>query len=222
MVKVKKWKFPGVFTDGKDLLTRNMVPGDAVYGEELVEYKGDEYRVWNPNRSKGCAMLKKGSFAFPLKENSYVLYLGAANGTTASHFSDIARDGIVFCVEFSKRSFFDLAEVSLKRTNMVPILADATKPGSYQVIVGKVDVIYQDVSQRDQAGIFISNTKVFLGSEGSGILMVKSRSIDVTARPKDIFHRVEKELSENGLEILENIPLKPYEKDHAALVVRKR
>jgi fibrillarin-like pre-rRNA processing protein len=222
MVRIKKWKLPGIFTDGNGLLTKNMVPGKAVYGEELVEFEGIEYRLWNPKRSKGCTMLKKGSRAFPLKEDSKILYLGAANGTTASHFSDIAKDGMVFCVEFSRRSFFDLADVCEERTNMVPILADATKPGSYQAIVGKMDIVYQDVSQRDQAGIFLTNINVFLQSHGMGVLMVKSRSIDVTARPQDIFERVEKKLVDGGLEILENIPLKPFEKDHAAIVVRKR
>ena len=222
MVKVKKWKFPGIFSDGTNLLTRNMVPGKAVYGEELIEFEGNEYRVWNPKRSKACAMLKKGSRRFPLREDSRILYLGAANGTTASHFSDIVRDGMVFCVEFSKRAFFDLADVCQERTNMVPILADATKPGSYQAIVGKVDVIYQDISQRDQSGIFLGNARIFLRAQESGVLMVKARSIDVTANPKDIFKMVERELVEGDLEVLENIPLKPFEKDHAALVVRKR
>jgi fibrillarin-like pre-rRNA processing protein len=222
MVRIKKWKLPGIFTDGEFLLTKNMVPKKAVYGEELVEYEGEEYRKWNPKRSKACAMLKKGSRAFPLKEDSKVLYLGAANGTTASHFSDITCDGMVFCIEFSKKAFFDLADVCQLRTNMVPILADATKPASYQAIVGKVDVVYQDVSQRDQGGIFLENTNVFLGSGGMGVLMVKARSIDVTAKPTDIFKRVEKELVDGGLAVLENIPLKPFEKDHSALVVRKR
>ena len=222
MVTIKKWKFPGVFTDGNALLTKNLVPKADVYGEELIEFGEEEFRVWNPKRSKACSMLKKGSRYFPLKEDSKVLYLGAANGTTASHFSDIAYEGMIFCIEFSKRAFFDLMDVCEIRKNMVPILADATKPRSYAGIVGKVDLVYQDVSQRDQGGIFLENVNRFLRSSGFGILMVKARSIDVTARPKDIFNKVEKELRRSGLDILENILLKPFEKDHAALVVRKR
>jgi fibrillarin-like pre-rRNA processing protein len=222
MVTIKKWKFPGIYSDGNNLLTRNLAPSHDVYGEELVEFGEDEFRVWNPKRSKACSMLKKGSRHFPLKEDSQVLYLGAANGTTASHFSDIAYNGMVFCIEFSKRAFYDLVDVCEMRKNMVPILADATKPRSYTGIVGKVDVVYQDVSQRDQGGIFLENVNRFLRASGFGILMVKSRSIDVTARPKDIFNRLEKKLEDGGLEVLESIPLKPFEKDHAALVVRKR
>lgn len=222
MVTIKKWKFPGIFSDGSDLYTKNLAPSHDVYGEELIEYQGDEYRVWNPKRSKPCAMMKKGSRHFPLKESSRVLYLGAANGTTASHFSDIAYKGLIFCIEFSKRSFYDLVDVCELRKNMVPILADATKPSSYSAIVGKVDVVYQDVSQRDQGGIFCENVNMFLKEGGFGILMVKARSVDVVAKPKVIFEKVEKELQNAGLTVLENLPLKPFEKDHAALVVRNR
>jgi len=132
--KLKNWEFPGIFTDGKNLLTKNLSPSIQVYGEELIEYEGDEYRTWNPKRSKAAAMLRKGISFFPIKKDSRVLYLGAANGTTASHLSDIAFKGTVFCVEFSKRAFHDLASVCRERKNMMPLLADARKPGSYRAL----------------------------------------------------------------------------------------
>ena len=50
--------------------------------------------------------------------------------------------------------------------------------------------------------------------------MVKARSMDVTAEPNAIFRRVEGELREKSLEILESLSLGPYEKDHAAIVVK--
>ncbi|MEE9150789.1 MAG: fibrillarin-like rRNA/tRNA 2'-O-methyltransferase, partial [Thermoplasmata archaeon] len=62
----------------------------------------------------------------------------------------------------------------------------------------------------------------FLKPQGFGILMVKARSVDVTAKPKDIFRKAERGLKEEGLKVLESVILKPYEKDHAAIVVRKR
>ena len=218
---VRNWKFPGVFTDGERLLTRNLAPSFRVYGEELIEQEGEEYRTWNPKRSKAAAMLRRGVSLFPIEEDLRILYLGAANGTTASHMSDIACKGVVFCVEFSKRTFHDLARVCQKRKNMIPILADAGKPASYRAVVGKVDIVYQDIAQRDQTRIFLMNVEHFLKKEGFGILMVKARSIDVTARPKDIFERAQKELEEGGYQVLESTPLSPFEKDHAAVVVKK-
>lgn len=221
MVGIKKSKFPGVYSDGKRILTKNLVQSYQVYGEELILWEGEEYRVWNPRRSKACAMIRKGCKFFPIHENSQILYLGAANGTTPSHLSDIATKGMLYCVEFSKRVFRDLIEVCEKRKNMVPILADANKPEMYISIVSKVDLVYQDVSQRNQTEIFLKNVKNLLKAQGFGILMVKARSVDVTARPKDIFKETERELKENNLKVLESVLLKPYEKDHAAIIVKK-
>lgn len=221
MKEIREWKFPGVFTDSERLLTENLTPTHQVYGEELIAWEDREYRVWNPKRSKACAMLKKGAKNFPFHKDSKILYLGAASGTTASHISDIACQGILFCVEFSKRSFSDLVYLCEMRKNMMPIFADANKPSLYKEVVGKVDLVYQDISQRDQTKIFIKNIDSFLSPKGFGILMVKARSIDVTAKPKDIFVKAEKELKKNNLKILEHILLKPYEKDHTAIVVKR-
>ena len=30
----------------------NLVKGNNVYGEKLVKYEGEEYRIWDPFRSK--------------------------------------------------------------------------------------------------------------------------------------------------------------------------
>ena len=69
--------------------------------------------------------------------------------------------------------------------------------------------------------MFVENLRSFLKPQGFGILMVKARSIDVTAKPKDIFRESERELKGEGYEVLESVSLKPYEKDHAAIVIKK-
>ncbi|HEX2021954.1 MAG TPA: fibrillarin-like rRNA/tRNA 2'-O-methyltransferase, partial [Candidatus Thermoplasmatota archaeon] len=76
------------FDDGR-VLTRNLAPGQRVYDEELHTVDGHEFRTWNPTRSKLGAYLLKGGRNFPLRAGSRVLYLGAANGTTPSHVSDV-------------------------------------------------------------------------------------------------------------------------------------
>ncbi|MDL5501903.1 MAG: fibrillarin-like rRNA/tRNA 2'-O-methyltransferase, partial [Candidatus Methanoperedens sp.] len=73
------------------------------------------------------------------------------------HVSDVVSNGTVLAVEFSPRAVKDLINVSTSRINLVPILADAKNPKSYQNMVPEVDVIYQDVAQKDQAGIAIRN-----------------------------------------------------------------
>ena len=82
-----------------------------------------------------------------IKPGSKVLYLGAASGTTVSHVSDIVGpSGIVYAVEFSARSGRDLVNMSKKRTNVVPIVADARKPWEYRILVGMVDCVFADVA----------------------------------------------------------------------------
>lgn len=88
----------GVFiAKGKDhmLVTKNLVPGDSVYGEKRISIDGGvegtktEYRVWNPFRSKLAAGVLGGLDNIFIKPGAKVLYLGAASGTSVSHVADI-------------------------------------------------------------------------------------------------------------------------------------
>lgn len=209
--------FPGVFTDGEMLLTCNTVPHDRVYGERLYDQDGIEYREWVASRSKLAAYLRKGGRTFPFKSDSKVLYLGAASGTTSSHVADIACNGSVYCVEFSPRSFRDLVTVCEKRKNMVPILADATRPEEYSFIVEGPNILYQDIAQKGQSTIFLKNMREF--GIKTGLLVVKARSEDVTRDPHHIFKEVEEQLLKAGCNVREVIDLEPFEKDHAMLAV---
>ncbi len=211
---------PGVFTDGRTFYTENLVPGLSVYGEKLVAVGSREFRAWSPRRSKLAALLLRDFDHYPFEEDSTVLYLGAATGTTASHISDIVRRGTVYCVEIARQAFQKLLLLSDRRQNVVPILADARNPEAYRDIVGEVDVIYQDVAQRDQAKIFMKNVKLTRTS-AIGVLIVKSRSVDVAADPEKIFGRELAVLKGGGMTILSIVPLEPYQEDHAAFIVRR-
>ena len=48
-----------------------------------------DYRIWNAFRSKLAACVLNGIESIYIKPGAKVLYLGAANGTTVSHVSDI-------------------------------------------------------------------------------------------------------------------------------------
>jgi len=91
-------RHPGVFiAKGKDhmLVTKNLVPGESVYGEKRISVEGGvdgtkvEYRVWNPFRSKLAAGVLGGLDDIYIKPGKKVLYLGAASGTSVSHVADI-------------------------------------------------------------------------------------------------------------------------------------
>ncbi len=201
---------------GKQIYTINAVPGRRVYGERIVKEGGKEYRSWNPYRSKMAAAILKGLKNMPIRKNSYILYLGVANGTTASHFSDIATEGIIYGVEVSFKAMRDFVEICRERNNLIPIMADANKTWMYEEIVDNVDVLYQDIAQRNQIEIFLKNMDKF--NARNGVIMVKARSIDISIKPDKIFSMVKKEIGKH-YDIAEAIKLSPYAKDHIAIFI---
>jgi fibrillarin-like pre-rRNA processing protein len=219
-IRIRETKFKGVFTDSDRLFTKNMLPTSRVYGERLYLQGEAEYREWMPSRSKLAAHLKLGGKFFPFSEDTRVLYLGAASGTTASHVSDIVTNGAVYCVEISPRSFRDLVVLCEKRKNMVPILADATRPEDYKLMVENVQTVYQDVAQKNQTSILVRNMKAF-GAD-SGMIAIKARSEDVTKSPERVFREAESSLKMQGFKVVEVVPLEPFEKDHAMIAVERK
>jgi fibrillarin-like pre-rRNA processing protein len=210
---------PGIYllvVEGKQrLATKPLVPR-PVYGERI--WQG--YRLWNPHRSKLAAWLLKGGLPeMDLAPSAKMLYLGAATGTTVSHCSDILRDGLVYAVEFSARSIAELLLLCEARKNIIPILADASFPEGYCMLLEPVEIVYQDVAQRNQAEIAALNCERYLKPGGTLLLMIKARSIDVRAPPEELVSREVERLQ--GLEILAIRDLRPYYLDHWAVVARK-
>ncbi len=217
-----KNNFFWVKVDGQEkLATENLVAGNQVYKEKLVNKKGIEYRVWDPFRSKLAAVIMKGLEIFPFKEKYKVLYLGVSTGTTISHISDIVGPGgIIFGIEHSSRVARDfLDRVASYRKNIIPIMQDARQPQQYFSVFGKVDVVYVDIAQPDQTEIAIANCKMYLKNQGYLFLVIKTRSIDVTQAPRKIIANEKKKLQTN-FELEQVIDLMPYDKDHALVIAK--
>lgn len=210
----------GIVRDRKHLYT--VVPskfeGKSLYGEKIVRSEKGVLRSWNPYRSKLAAAILKG-IKLDISSDAHILYLGAGAGTTVSHLSDLAYNGAIYAVEFSAFAMKKLIEICRKRNNIIPIFADASRPESYGHYIDRVDLIYQDISQRNQVDIFIGNCDSFLRKECKAILMVKAKSIDVTADPKEVYMKVAKQLKMKGYNIIESKKLDPYAKDHSLFVV---
>jgi fibrillarin-like pre-rRNA processing protein len=205
------------------LATKNLTPRRQVYGERLIRYEGVEYRVWDAFRSKLAAAILKGIRTVPIKPNHKVLYLGAASGTTASHVSDIVGEkGHVYCVEFASRSIRELVNnVCAYRLNMAPLLEDARFPEKYAMFIGaKVDDIYCDIAQPEQAKILADNADLFLKESGWIMLAVKAQSIDVTKEPSEVYKREVKVLEKRGFRVEEVVHLEPYDKAHAMVIAQ--
>lgn len=209
---------PGIYQKGDKIFTRALST-ESVYGEKFIEENGERFREWNPNRSKVGAGVKKG-VKLDVSRDSEVLYLGAASGTTVSHFSDILAEGFIFAVEYSDTVIRDLVHVSEDRKNIAPILGNARNPEEYEDLVdGKVDVVFQDISQKDQAEIFIRNAEKYLDQNGTALIAVKAQSISSSRNPEEVFEEVKEKLS-GKFDFLEETLLDPYETDHLFLKMK--
>ncbi|BCR86574.1 rRNA 2'-O-methyltransferase fibrillarin family protein [Aspergillus chevalieri] len=227
-VIVEPHRHGGIFVarGGKEdlLVTKNLTPGEAVYGEKriAVETPADdgaitktEYRVWNPFRSKLAAGVLGGLDDIYMRPGSKVLYLGSASGTSVSHVADIVGPtGNVYAVEFSHRSGRDLIGMATHRTNVIPIVEDARHPLRYRMLVPMVDCIFADVAQPDQARIVGLNAHMFLKEEGGVIVSVKANCIDSTAKPEVVFAREVQKMREERIKPREQLTLEPFERDH--------
>ncbi|MFP4038240.1 MAG: fibrillarin-like rRNA/tRNA 2'-O-methyltransferase [Candidatus Nanohaloarchaea archaeon] len=210
---------PGVFSREGLIYTRNADPGRSVYGENLVEFEGVEYRRWIGKRSKVGAAIQKG-METGLEPDMNVLYLGAASGTTVSHFSDILTSGIIVGVEYSDTVIKNLVKLAERRKNIAPVLGNARNPGEYSSYLEKYDYVFQDISQKDQASIFLKNCDFYLKNGGTGLLSVKARSISDSRPEEEIFGDVKDKVSES-YSIVDETRLEPYEEDHLVLKVER-
>jgi fibrillarin-like pre-rRNA processing protein len=180
--------------------------------------------VWDAFRSKLAAVILKGVQTIPITSGNRVLYLGAASGTTPSHVSDIVgEEGHVYCVEFASRSIRELINnVAAFRHNLSPFLEDARFPEKYAMFIpGKVDCIYCDIAQPEQAKILADNADVFLKANGWVMLAVKAQSIDVTKDPLAVYKQEAKVLKNRSFNVKEIVRLEPYDKAHAMIVAQR-
>ncbi len=219
-MSVQATKYSGIFEVWKGskklLLTKNLTPGRSFFREYLFQ-DNEEYREWDPKRSKIAAAVVKKINILGLREGDKVLYLGAAHGYTASFVSDIVKEkGFVYCLDFAPRVVRDLYFVCEERKNMAPLLADASKPELYKSRIEMVDIIVQDIAQKLQVEILFKNLQ-FLKPRGYILLSVKARSIDVTRKPAQLFKEVEEKLL-TKLKVLDKKDLSPLEKDHMLFV----
>jgi fibrillarin-like pre-rRNA processing protein len=208
----------GIYEQNDTIYTLNANPGENVYGEPLIDVNHEEYRKWEPKRSKAGAAVKKG-VELGLDRDDIVLYLGAASGTTVSHFADIVMEGLVVGVEYSDTVARKLVRLAEKRENIAPVLGDARNPEGYEHLIEEADVVFQDISQRDQPEIFLKNVEKYLKDDGVALLAVKAKSISDSRDPEDIYSEVKEKFTEK-LEIIEETTLDPYETDHLFLKMK--
>ena len=220
------------------LTTRNLIRGNKFYNEKIVFSNDQEYRVWTPYRSRLAAAILNGIEILPIIEKSRVLYLGTSEVITLSHISDIiGTEGVVYVVEHSQENAKELIEKLVpKRDNIKPIIMDMAKPSQYEIIDGKVDVVYVDVEQSKEVEIALLNCKIHLRVGGYLLFMVKTRSVDQYQGKKFIINdkmelvntieeiNAKKYTTTNSLkvnfEIIQQINLTDFFKEYSLIVAK--
>ena len=210
-----------VYQDGRMLYTKNSTPGHTFFNERLVKQDADEFREWDPRRSKLGAAIATGCKNVFIRNTSTVLYLGAAHGYTVSFLSDMVNKGFIFALDMAPRVVRDLYFVAQERQNIAPILADAAHPEQYLRGVSQVDIVFQDIAQKQQAEIFMKNMDMFLAPGGYGLIAIKARSIDVTKKPSVIFQDVRR-MIDKKYPVVDFKVLEPFQKDHCFIICKKR
>ena len=207
---------------GKRIYTKSILPGKVFFDERTIKEKGEEYREFDPKRSKLAAMIMKGCTNMGIRKNDVVLYLGCSHGYTPSFISDIVgKEGLIFGIDPAPRVMRDFVFLAEERKNLVPILADANHPEQYLERVSGVDIVYQDIAQRNQADIFIRNCQLYLKKGGYGLLAVKARSIDIKRQPKQLFTEIRNEL-DKIFTVIDYKILDPFELDHCMIIIKSK
>jgi fibrillarin-like pre-rRNA processing protein len=205
--------------------TKSLYPEFRGFEETIIKKDGVTYREVEPDRSKLFAGVAKGISQIGMREGSNVLYLGASHGYTPSFVSDVVGEhGKVLCIDVAPRVVRDLYFLCEKRKNMAPLLSDCRHPELYKEFVpSPVDVVFQDIAQKDQVSIFLKNCRAYLKVGGFGVLAIKARSIDVTKKPAEIFKIAGKELDmARDFVVVDKRELAPFEQDHMLFVVKKK
>ncbi|EDV49302.1 rRNA/tRNA 2'-O-methyltransferase fibrillarin-like protein 1 [Drosophila erecta] len=210
--------------DAIQLLTRNTSSSTDDYGEQRItsEFRGKrcEFRVWSPFQSKLAAGIMGGVSDLHLQIGSKVLYLGAGFGRSVSHISDIVGDsGMVYAVEQGPWAGRQLTTLANCRSNIVPVVEDATMPYKYRFEVPAcIDIIFADLPHADQVRSLMLNARHFLNPGGHFVAYLHSANNNGVVFNKDTFAAERKLLKEQQLEPIEMVLLEPFKPGYALVV----
>ncbi|KAH8291756.1 hypothetical protein KR054_000226 [Drosophila jambulina] len=229
MKSIAPHRHSGVFlyrnsVDAIQLLTRNTSSSSDDYGEQriIADFRGkrSEFRPWSPFQSKLAAGIMSGVNDLHLHSGAKVLYLGAGFGRSVTHVSDIVGElGVVYAVEQGIWSGRQLVGLASHRSNIVPIIEDATMPYKYcrQVPAG-IDVIFCDLPQADQVRSLMLNARHFLAPEGHFVAFLHGPSIDSKVSVMEAFAAEGERMMIQQLKPLELVVLDPFKPGYALVV----
>ena len=205
--------------NAKKIATLNLSVGSKEKDEGIIKMNGNEYRIWKPYRSKLAAAIINGMEIFPILKKSKILYFDATMENTASYISDIVgNDGKIFVVVNSNKPSNFMQKMVDKRSN-VTMIHHTENLAQHKSINDKVDVIYMNVSDKNNLDIAILNSKAYLKDGGYLLLVVKTADISVNkygAEPENNQRKKIRML----FEMIQEINLADFFKDNTMIVAK--
>ena len=205
--------------NAKKIATLNLSVGSKEKDEGIIKMDGSEYRIWKPHRSKLAAAIINGMEIFPILKKSKILYFDTTMENTASYISDIVgNDGKIFVVANSNKPSNFMQKMLDKRSN-VTMVYHTENLVQHKSINDKVDVIYMNVSDKNNLDIAIINSKAYLKDGGYLLLVVKTADILVNkygAEPENNQRKKIRML----FEMIQEINLADFFKDNTMIVAK--
>lgn len=160
--------------DEEQLATKNLDKGTEMYKEKIVRVNGEEFLEWNPYSCKLAAAIRNGLQILPIMKNSRIICVGATNGSTITHISDIVGSkGSVFVVDSNKNKKSFLSKLATIRKNIISV-SDNPQEQLYSVSTAeKIDLLYVDIPQLDQTALAIQKYRSLLKTGGFLMLATK-------------------------------------------------
>ena len=205
--------------NAKKIATLNLSVGSKEKDEEIIKVDGNEYRIWKPHRSKLATAIINGMEIFPILKKSKVLYFDATVENTASYISDIVgNDGKIFVVVNSNKPSNFMQKMVDKRSN-VTMIHHTENLAQHKSINDKVDVIYMNVSDKNNLDIAILNSKAYLKDGGYLLLVVKTADILVNKYGVEPENNQRKKIR-MLFEIIQEVNLADFFKDNTMIIAR--
>ncbi len=149
-----------------------------------------------------------------------VLYLGAGTGANLAVMRSLMPRAVIYAVEFAPLPMSRLLKAFDADGRIIPVYADARHPERYASIVDKVDILYQDVAQPNQAEIAVRNAEYFL-DEGILLMMCKLKSISSTLPKRGIIEQ-QHGILDTAFDMQDVVNLTPTFREHVCFVAVRR
>ena len=174
------------------MATKNLIPGNSLFDEKIIQKSDSEFIEWNPYKSKLAASIRNGLQIFPISQNMNVLFVTDIFDSTILHLSNIVgNDGKIRYISNQK----DIPENISKIPNIIKF--DYEKENADK----KFDFLYLDIQDNSFLEKTILYMKKFLKNNGFSIIFLKKES-KIDSNKKGVKWLIEQS---SGLKKIESI-----------------